>query len=118
LLTPPVLSGFTNEGYLTQFQMIDGVIYNGKEITCDPRFQVPIMLQVRNEVNMVSYAPNSFVTPGTFGYVVGRSGGVGGIGSPYLPFDPVGRATPVTYKLGIERSQGQIVVTGNLTYKL
>lgn len=117
-LTPPVNGAFTNEGYLTQFQMTDGVIYEGKSITCNPRFQVPIMLQVRNEVNMVSYAPNSFVTPGTFGYVVGRSGGVGGLGSPYLPFDPVGVIVNTTYKLAIERSQGQIFVIGNLTYNL
>lgn len=74
------------------------------------------MLQVRNEINMISYAPNTFVTPGTPGYCVGRSGGVGGIGTPYLPFDPIGVNSIITYKLSIEKSQGQSFVTGLLSY--
>lgn len=118
LLTPPPVPSFTNEGYLTQFGLTAGVVYEGKQITSDPRFQVPIMLQVRNEINMISFAPNTFVSPGSPGYVVGRSGGVGGIGSPYLPFDPVGRTTPVTYKLSIQKSQGQSFIIGVLNYTL
>lgn len=115
-LTPAAGLPFTTEGYLNQTQIVNGTIYEGKEIRTFPPYQIPIMLQVRNEINMISYAPNTFVTPGTPGYCVGRSGGVGGIGTPYLPFDPIGVNSIITYKLSIEKSQGQSFVTGLLSY--
>lgn len=114
-LLPEPTGSYTTEGYLTQFQMVNGTTYVGNEIRCNPHLQIPILLQARNEVNVVSFAPNSFVVPGTFGYAVGRSGGVGGLGSPFLPFDPTSITTTVTYRLNIERSQGQIFVIGILS---
>jgi hypothetical protein len=119
VLTPRPGLPFTTQGYLTEDQLINNIIYEAKEISCEPWRQIPIMLLVRNEINMVSYAPNPAVTPGTFGYVVGRSGNTGlTLGSPYLPFDPVGRTTAVTYKVGIEKSQGQSFIIGLLSYSL
>lgn len=117
-LTPPAAGAFAPDGYMNGFQFVDGTIYETKSITCNPMFQIPVMMQVRNEVNMVSYTPNLVVTPGTFGYAIGRGGGQGGIGSPYLPFNPTGVITPVTYKFGIEKSQGQIFIIGLLSYSL
>ena len=118
-IIPSASGPYTPEGFLSNSSMLVNTTYRGKDIQCQPQNQVPIMFNLKNEVNMLATSPNT-VPAGTFGYCAGRTGlGTIGPGTPFLPFDPVGVTSIVTYQFSVQRQvTNGTIITSNLVYNI
>lgn len=116
----PAFNSFTSNGFVNASGLNSGVDYVSLPFSCRPQYQIPIGLQLYNETNLKSYAPNSRVIPNTLGYALGQSGNTGNTlaGSYYLPFNPTGVTAVTNYDITVQKSQGQMLLQSLLTFGL
>lgn len=116
----PAFNSFTSNGFVNASGLNSGVDYVSLPFSCRPQYQIPIGLQLYNETNLKSYAPNSRLIPNTLGYALGQSGNTGNTlaGSYYLPFNPTGVTAVTNYDITVQKSQGQMLLQSLLTFGL